>query len=332
MVCSGKTIAYLLPILNHVLNQRDLDGMDDKKMVQNSLVAMIITPTRELALQVTDEARILSSSTNVCTIVGGLAHAKQIRQLSSSPSIIVATPGRLWELMSSEDRIVPDLRSLRYLVVDEADRLMIHGKFTELQNILSKLVDQNKVEDSRRLSEGNDIEQADLDGVNLDLGGEVHVEMLPSNISEEYESSTENRLSGEVSSKPDFCSRQTFVYSATLTLETSLLTNETTEISKINSKTKSRSKVDGPIADILARAKSQNKVKVIDLGLSDNAESRSLKNTGLLKSANLPPGLSLFEVKCTQKHKDSYLYGLLVCTNIGKSGKEIEFFLPCCLI
>ena len=101
--------------------------------------------------------------------------------------------------------------------------------------------------------------------------------MLPSNISKEYESSTENKVSGEVSFKPDFCCRQTFVYSATLTLETSLLTNESTEVSKVNSKTKSRSKVDGPIADILIREKSQNEVKAIDLGSLDNAESCSLK-------------------------------------------------------
>ena len=104
--------------------------------------------------------------------------------------------------------------------------------------------------------------------------------MLPSNISKEYESSTENKVNGEVSFKPDFCCRQTFVYSATLTLETSLLTKEFREGSKDNSKTKSRSKVDGPIGDVLTRAKSQNEVKAIDLGLSNNAESRSLKTRG----------------------------------------------------
>ena len=115
---SGKTISYLLPVMNHILTHSKDDTDDIEKTsyeltMQRKLTALILTPTRELALQVTDEARILSSSVRVCTIVGGLAHAKQIRQLKQHPDIVVATPGRLWEFMDNNSDIMPDFSHLK---------------------------------------------------------------------------------------------------------------------------------------------------------------------------------------------------------------------------
>merc|ERR1719215_136783 len=96
---SGKTIAYLLPIVNFILQKKDDADIDHNDDNFGNLIALILTPTRELALQVTDEARILLSSSdnknNICTIIGGMAQAKQKRQLQSNPCIIIATPGRL---------------------------------------------------------------------------------------------------------------------------------------------------------------------------------------------------------------------------------------------
>lgn len=87
---SGKTLAYLLPIFHYLLSQQDA----------RCLLALILTPTRELALQVTRECdKLLPKQCG--TIVGGLALQKQVRILNQKrPPILVATPGRLWELVS----------------------------------------------------------------------------------------------------------------------------------------------------------------------------------------------------------------------------------------
>ena len=83
---SGKTLAYLLPILQE---------LRDQKILQ----ALILTPTRELALQVSHECSKITPK-SCGTLVGGLAVAKQARVLTQRPPILVATAGRLWELVS----------------------------------------------------------------------------------------------------------------------------------------------------------------------------------------------------------------------------------------
>lgn len=83
---SGKTLAYLLPILQDLREQKILQ-------------ALILTPTRELALQVSQECSKMAPK-SCGTLVGGLAVAKQARVLSQRPPILVATAGRLWELVS----------------------------------------------------------------------------------------------------------------------------------------------------------------------------------------------------------------------------------------
>ena len=92
---SGKTLAYLMPIFQALLQRDDDDN-------NRSLQALILTPTRELASQVSRECEKLSPR-KCGIIVGGLAHAKQQRILNKNrPPVIVATPGRLWQLVSHE--------------------------------------------------------------------------------------------------------------------------------------------------------------------------------------------------------------------------------------
>lgn len=88
---SGKTLAYALPILQHIL---------EKPNESRALQALILAPTRELALQVAQECeKLMPKSTG--TIVGGLAIHKQSRVLEKQkPPIVIGTPGRLWELVS----------------------------------------------------------------------------------------------------------------------------------------------------------------------------------------------------------------------------------------
>jgi len=109
---SGKTLSYGLPILQYLLdnvsalptNIQTASAADgNKKSVQNQpLQALILTPTRELAIQVTSElTKVSMNIIKIGTIVGGFAEVKQRRTLERiRPSVIVATPGRLWELVS----------------------------------------------------------------------------------------------------------------------------------------------------------------------------------------------------------------------------------------
>ena len=105
---SGKTLAFALPIINYILSQHP-----PSRAHKRILSALIIAPTRELALQVSThitecspmrtEKQIKAHDPpriSVATIVGGLSSHKQLRVLEKGADIIVATPGRLWELLS----------------------------------------------------------------------------------------------------------------------------------------------------------------------------------------------------------------------------------------
>jgi hypothetical protein len=138
---SGKTLAYGLPIFQALLSS----WTTLHKGSYRPLFALVLTPTRELALQVVNHLNAVAKSfpshlkVHVVSIVGGMAEEKQKRLLSRKPHIVCATPGRLWELIKSGVEYLNDLSRLRYLVVDEADRMAEEGSFAELSKILEKI-------------------------------------------------------------------------------------------------------------------------------------------------------------------------------------------------
>ena len=194
---SGKTLAYGLPILQRLLERRERLGMDAPSSSSSSssdaaaasatagkrtsafryLPALVLTPTRELAMQVADHLSALTSGTplRVAAIVGGLSHEKQARLLRGRPDVIVATPGRLWDLASrgapapasaaaaaaagkkkknssgdgsssgggggmvdaGATEFLSCLSCLQFLVLDEADRLCEKGHYDALTSILA---------------------------------------------------------------------------------------------------------------------------------------------------------------------------------------------------
>ncbi|KAL3506278.1 hypothetical protein ACH5RR_031660 [Cinchona calisaya] len=146
---SGKTLAFGLPILQRLLEERDkvekqileYEEADERIDARGFLRALIITPTRELALQVTDHLKEVAKSTDfrVVPIVGGMSTEKQERLLKARPEIVVGTPGRLWELMSGGVIHLVELHSLSFFVLDEADRMIENGHFRELQSIIDML-------------------------------------------------------------------------------------------------------------------------------------------------------------------------------------------------
>ncbi|KAF2967863.1 hypothetical protein GQX73_g5692 [Xylaria multiplex] len=109
---SGKTAAFVLPILQSLLER------------PSPLYALILAPTRELAQQIGQQVDALGATISVrsCTIVGGLDMVAQGISLGKKPHVIVATPGRLLDHLEKTKGF--KLNSLKYLVIDEADRLL----------------------------------------------------------------------------------------------------------------------------------------------------------------------------------------------------------------
>ncbi|CAH0696427.1 unnamed protein product [Spodoptera exigua] len=105
------------------------------------LYALILTPTRELAIQISRHLIAAAKYTGikVATIVGGMAAVKQERVLRSGPEIVVATPGRLWELIGQGQPHLQQLDSVKFLAIDETDRMIERGHFEELTPLLERL-------------------------------------------------------------------------------------------------------------------------------------------------------------------------------------------------
>ena len=438
---SGKTLAFLLPIFHTIYTLLDDHHHQQQQQHHSSplpLQALIVTPTRELALQIyhvgmkfciapsslatsTIPNAKLYSNVSIACITGGLASAKQIRILQSKyrpPTILVGTPGRLWELISSQQyEHLNHLSQLRFLVIDEADQMVdmkastqkynpkSRYKFPELIQILDVIHKANPMmDDDEDDGDGDVLLEEDADGNDMDtnrmfglpgIPGEARVTMmndtLLQRIREQQQLSSENDSftnedDGEEDDGQDILiadynvdtdllnkvvidddddislpvlppvRRQTFVFSATLTLPEShsLHSNDqngnpsTIDDGKKKSKKKHKfdnnddgknkkgnvalSNVHGAIADLLQKAHAAGRTKVVDLtNGTDMGQSRGSSNvnsssdmkqtttsnkqispTVTTKEYQFPPGLQFQQMLCTQRHKDSHLYGYIL--------------------
>lgn len=120
---TGKTLAFLLPIFENISPEID------------QVQALIITPTRELAIQITDEAEKLKKAKdiNILAAYGGKDIASQIKKLNKNIHMIIATPGRLLDHI---ERKTVDLKGLKTLVIDEADQMLLMGFKPEVEAII----------------------------------------------------------------------------------------------------------------------------------------------------------------------------------------------------
>ena len=119
---SGKILAFVLPLIRHVIDQRPL-GFGEGP------IALILTPTRELALQIYDQLRIFLCGTTLTALAcyGGPPIKDQIAALKRGAEIVVSTPGRMIDLLCANSGRVTNLRRTTFLVVDEADRMFDVG-------------------------------------------------------------------------------------------------------------------------------------------------------------------------------------------------------------
>jgi len=131
---TGKTAAFALPILNR------LTANTTKQRGPKTPRALILSPTRELASQIEKSFRTYGQFTKLrhTAIYGGVNQNPQVRALSRGVDIVVATPGRLMDLMNQR---VIDLRNIEILVLDEADRMLDMGFIKPIQHIAAAIPD-----------------------------------------------------------------------------------------------------------------------------------------------------------------------------------------------
>ena len=129
---TGKTAAFLISIITYHLENPEL-----KDRVAGTPFALIIAPTRELVLQISEDAVKLSRHTNmsIVSVVGGIDYEKQKQQLRKAVDIVVATPGRLLDFCRSG---TVDLSQVESLVIDEADRMLNMGFIPDVRSIIRK--------------------------------------------------------------------------------------------------------------------------------------------------------------------------------------------------
>lgn len=129
---TGKTLAFLLPILERI------------DTAANHIQALVITPTRELALQVTAEVKKLvpeKSDIHVLAVYGGQDVERQMKQLEGAVHIVIGTPGRLLDHLR---RGTIELSHVSMLVLDEADQMLHIGFLPEVQHIISQTPDERQ--------------------------------------------------------------------------------------------------------------------------------------------------------------------------------------------
>ena len=122
---TGKTLAYLLPILSKLSHSGD------------HVQVLILAPTRELAIQITEEAKKLTNETPITllTVYGGVDTQSQLKKVKRGIDVIVATPGRLMDLIRQE---AISLAELKTLVLDEADQMVLLGFKQEVEWLIGQ--------------------------------------------------------------------------------------------------------------------------------------------------------------------------------------------------
>lgn len=269
---TGKTLCFAIPIIERLSSPSGV------------LKALILTPTRELALQIEAHiSKINLHSLNLLTLVGGIAREKQLRLLKRKPDIIIATPGRLWEFINeTKHPYLQDLPKIEVLVIDEADRMVEAGHFRELDKVLNSIYSPGAVvaEDSVEVKRGK--------VVDLNFGQEIQLEAedfyaQAGDLQDIFvkEIATITAPPKSKSSAKSNAKRQTFLLSATLT---------DSQPAKPSKKPTTTS-----LERLMGKIQFRGKPKIVDL----------------TQGHKLPALLVERAVKCNADEKDSFLYYFL---------------------
>ncbi|GLD98779.1 hypothetical protein PINS_up007497 [Pythium insidiosum] len=345
---SGKTLAFGLPILSQLLAERDALGAQATKTA--GVKALVLTPTRELALQILQhlERLVPKREVGVMALVGGMSVQKQTRLLSYRPEVVIGTPGRLWDLIDSNHEHLRDLHvTLRFLVIDEADRMLQTGSYPEVEKIfevirrskkdpvLQALESAEPAQQQQLQEEDSDDDDSEEDEAMETTAGEANVVMLDDVLryhqkkaagqAEDQEDDEEEEAEKQKEEAPAPTPqprrpRQTFLFSATLTIP---------EGGRFQKGPRKHRHALTVLESVMKRVGLRGKPAVVDLGVSDAAgddeDERSVAARRKQQQENvalsLPAGLELCQHEVTDDSRDSYLYYFLT----QYPGKTIVF-------
>jgi superfamily II DNA/RNA helicase len=132
---TGKTLAFGIPVLQRTVAPHDPDY--DELVAPDKPQALVVAPTRELALQVSNDLALAGADrgTRVLTVYGGVGYDTQLDTLKSGVDVVVGTPGRLLDLVN---RRALDLSHVKVLVLDEADEMLDLGFLPDVERLISK--------------------------------------------------------------------------------------------------------------------------------------------------------------------------------------------------
>jgi ATP-dependent RNA helicase DDX24/MAK5 len=332
---SGKTLAFGLPILSQLLFEREQPGYT------KDCKALILTPTRELAIQIHQhlEKMVRHREIGVVTLVGGMAVQKQKRMLGYRPEVVIGTPGRLWDIIEANHEHMKDLSTtLRFLVVDEADRMLQPGSYPELVKIFdvlrrksntaaSELSNLSDNEDEDESESEEEAEEEEDDGEDIDMSkfaSGTKVMMLDDvlKLQKKQQKKKATAKSEKVTpAKAEAAlvprhTRQTFLFSATLTIPEGGRFQKGT--------TKKHRNALSVLERVMKRVGLRGKPAVVDLGIaepdvaiagakpimSEEAERKMRKQQENV-ALSLPAGLELCQHEVTESTRDSFLYYFL---------------------
>ena len=294
---SGKTLAFALPILHRLLSEgigvpEGYEGTDyagrgggddeDAGPIPDVLRALVVAPTRELALQVCAMMRAVAVYTkiDVCPVVGGMSKEKQERLLHRRPAVIVATPGRLWDTMQSGHAHLAELSALSFFVLDEADRMVERGHFRELTSIIQNIPQPPKIK---------------RPGGAAKLTKEEREAVVDEFIEDAEEADKKKALALRPKQMLD---RQTFVFSATLTVPDNV--RRKLKKGKVMSAKKPSSKPQsGSLESLMESVPFYGRVKLMDLTPKER------------KGGAVASTIAESALECTEDDRDAMLYYLL---------------------
>lgn len=131
---TGKTAAFAIPILQHLVNEKKKQSESKKP----TITSLIVTPTRELAIQIGESFSTYGKYTDIknTVIFGGVKQGRQVKRIQRGVDVLVATPGRLLDLMNQG---LISLKDIKFFVLDEADRMLDMGFINDIKKIIAQL-------------------------------------------------------------------------------------------------------------------------------------------------------------------------------------------------
>lgn len=131
---TGKTAAFAIPIIQHLAKEKEQQQSSHKPKI----TTLVVTPTRELAIQIDESFSTYGKYTDIknTVIFGGVKQGRQVKRIERGVDVLIATPGRLLDLMNQ--RLV-SLKDIKYFVLDEADRMLDMGFINDIKKIIAQL-------------------------------------------------------------------------------------------------------------------------------------------------------------------------------------------------